>query len=122
MKERTFAALLILVILPVLVLPLFGADDLSVYGHIRIPAAGIHAEVCTIGQPGDCCGTLWNGGTVTVNADMSDVQVGDMADLRGLDGEHIVLECISIRIAWPIDSRGDVLVVNGGWVYRFTRI
>lgn len=95
-----------------------------VWGRIRIQERGIYAEVYTTVKGSDCIPTLWNGGKVTVDADLSDVQVGDMADLRGLDGEHYVMECIDIRrgIALLMEPHGDVLVINGRWVYRFTRL
>ena len=135
MKERTFAALLILVMLPVLVLPLFGADDLSVYGRIRIPSAGVRAEVfyTPCGDGCGCCGALWNGGVVSVEADMSTVHIYDMADLRSLDGEHLVLECVAIvdciRVGrWLISWRGimrpdgDVLLCTDATCWPFVRV
>lgn len=96
------------------------------YGSLSIPARGIIAEVYTTDHAPDCgcTPTLWNGGKVTVDADLSAVKIGDMADLRGVDGEHYVLECINIRqgLALLMEPQGDVLVVNGRWVYRFTRL
>lgn len=100
--------------------------DQYVYGKLCIDARDIYADVYIRGYDQDCGCTpsLWNGGTVTVGADLSSVQVGDMADLRGLDGEHLVLECISITgvPSWLLETDGDVLVVNGRLVYRLTRL
>lgn len=102
------------------------AHEGHLYGHLTIPARGIIAEVYTTDHAPDCgcTPTLWNGGKVTVDADLSAVEIGDMADLRGVDGEHLVLECIDIRqgLALLMEPQGDVLVVNGRWVYRFTRL
>ena len=59
-----------------------------------------------------------------VKADLSAVQLYDMAELIGLDGEHYVMECVSITgvPSWLQKISGDVLVVNGKWVYRFIRL
>lgn len=96
------------------------------YGSLSIPARGIIVEVYTTDHAPDCgcTPTLWNGGKVTADADLSAVEIGDMADMRSLDGEHYVLECIDIRqgLALLMEPQGDVLVVNGRWVYRFVRL
>lgn len=100
--------------------------DKYVYGHIRIPDRGIHAEVYTTehGQDCGCTSPLWHGGKVTVKADLSSVQVDDKAILTSLEGDKMVLECISITgvPGWLQKTDGDVLVVNGRWVYRFTKL
>ena len=95
-----------------------------VWGRIRIPAHGIYAEVYTAERGDDCIPTLWNGGKVTVKADLSEVQLYDTAELIGLDGEHYVLECVSITgvPSWLQKVDGDVLVINGWLVYRFIRL
>lgn len=125
MKPMDIALIALALLLMVSVM-FYHPPDQHVYGHIHIPERDIHAEVYAIGHARDCgcTSTLWNGGKVTVNADLSDVQVGDMADLRGLGGEHLVLECIAICNAWPwlMDPHGDVLVIDSGRVYRFTRL
>ena len=107
-----------------IVVPNIQAHEQYVYGTIRIPARGIYAEVYTTEHGDDCIPTLWNGGKVTVKADLSEVQLYDMAELIGLEGEHYVLECVSITgvPSWLQKTDGDVLVVNGRWVYRFTRL
>lgn len=96
-----------------------------VAGRIYIRARGISAEVFTHeADPIDGMSTLWNGGKVTVKEDMSSVQVGDMAELYTVEGEHLVMECISITgvPSWLLETEGDVLVVNGRLVYRLTRL
>lgn len=137
--KRNF--LLILLMLPLIVLPLLPerewlppsslrsatslGDGGDVAGRIRIPERGIYAEVYTTDHGPDCgcCGALWNGGTVTVTADLSSVQVGDMAEIYTVEGEHLVLECIEIRKnSRGMETNGDVLVINGRWVYRLTRL
>ena len=96
-----------------------------VAGRMYIRTRGISAEIYTReAEPIDGMSTLWNGGKVTVKADLSAVQLGDMAEIYTVEGEHLVLECIDIRkgLWWLRKPRGDVLVVNGRWVYRFTRL
>ena len=123
MKRFVIVGILILVAVLV-VLPIPRSPQQYVWGRIRIPARGIYAEVYTTERGDDCIPTLWHGGKVTVKADLSEVQLYDMAELIGLDGEHYVLECVSITgvPAWMQKTDGDVLVVNGRWVYRFTRL
>lgn len=113
MKQRAFVALLIAIMMPLVVLPLLDVDGLSVYGYIRIPSADVRAEVfyTAHGESCGCCGALWNGGIASVKADMSAVCIGDMVDMRSLDGEHLVLECVEmvdcIRVGrWLISWRG----------------
>lgn len=97
-----------------------------VCGRIRIPACDISAEIYTT-EPGTddgCIPALWNGGKVTCKADLSGVEVGDMADIITFDGGHLVVECVSITVvpAWLQKTGGDVLVINDRYVYRFTRL
>ena len=116
--------ILLLLLLVVIVVPLLPSPQHYVWGRIRIPARGIYAEAYTTEHGDDCIPTLWSGGKVTVKADLSEVQLYDTAELIGLEGEHYVLECVSITgmPAWLLKTSGDVLVVNGRWVYRFTRL
>lgn len=96
-----------------------------VAGRMYIRARGISAEIYTRQEdPLDGMSSLWNGGKVTTHADLSTVQLGDMADIYTVEGERLVLECIGIRkgLALLMEPQGDVLVVNGRWVYRFTRL
>ncbi len=97
-----------------------------VCGRIRIPSRDISAEIYTTEPSTDCGGipALWNGGKVTCKADLSCVEVGDMADIITFDGGHLVMECIQIRKGrgWFMKPQGDVLVINDRYVYRFTRL
>ena len=72
----------------------------------------------------DGMSVLWGGGKVTTDADLSQVQVGDMAHLYTVEGEHLVLECVTIRRGWGWFDKpqGDVIVINNRYVYRFTRL
>ena len=96
-----------------------------VAGRMHIRTRGISAEIYTRQEdPLDGMSSLWNGGKVTTNADLSTVQLGDIAEIYTVEGEHLVLECIGIRkgFALLMEPRGDVLIINGHWIYRFTRL
>lgn len=141
MKRSVFLTILILLLLPLIVLPLLSPSESTALGdgsfacgRISIPERGIWAEFMTADMPVcDCCPALWNGGVATTAADLSSVQVWDVADLRTLDGGHLVLECVEILpcirvgrwlIGWRgiIRTEGDVLLVSGNSVYRFMRM
>ena len=121
-----FASLLLVAIMSVLA----NIDSILprqyVYGKLRIPAHDIYVDVYSRDHDEDCdCTTpLWHGGKVTVKADLSAVQLYDMATLTSLSGEYMVLECVSITgiPAWLQKTDGDVLVVNDRLVYRFVRL
>lgn len=121
-----FASLLLVAIMSVLA----NIDSILprqyVYGKLRIPAHDIYVDVYIRDHDEDCdCTTpLWHGGKVTVKADLSAVQLYDMATLTSLSGEYMVLECVSITgiPAWLQKTDGDVLVVNDRLVYRFIRL
>ena len=103
----------------------FRAPPQYVAGRIYIRSRGISAEVYTHQQePLDGMSSLWNGGRVSTKADLSAVQVGDMAELYTVEGEHLVLECIEIRkgLWWLQKPQGDVIVIDGKWVCRMTRL
>lgn len=98
---------------------------LYVAGRLYIRERGISAEVYTRQEePLDGMSSLWNGGQVITREDLSTVQVGDMAHLYTVEGEHLVLECVDIRKgwAWSVEPQGDVIVINGRWMYRMTRL
>lgn len=123
--KRNFLFILIILLLLMIVLPLLSPRAQYVAGRIRIPARGISAEVYTYQQePLDGMSSLWNGGKVTTKQDLSSVQVGDMAHLYTMEGEHLVLECVDIRKGWGLFAKpqGDVIIINQKWVYRFTRL
>ena len=151
MRQKIFVTALLLLMLPLTVLPVLSPGELPpsspdgdatslgeggyVAGRIRIPAAGIHAEVLTASHGPDCgcCAPLWQGGIASTTADLSSVQVDDTAELLLLDGSRLVLECAEIvpcirignaLIGWRgvIEAQGDVLLVCGGRVYRFVRL
>lgn len=123
--KRNFLIILIILLLPMIVLPLLSPRAQYVAGRIRIPARGISAEVYTYEEePLDGMSSLWNGGKVTTKQDLSSVQAGDMAHLYTMEGEHLVLECVDIRKGWGWfeKPKGDVIIINRKWVYRFTRL
>ena len=122
--KRNFLFILIILLLPMIVLPLLPREQ-YVAGRIRIPARDIEDSVYTSeAEPIDGMSVLWGGGKVTTDADLSQVQVGDMAHLYTVEGEHLVLECVRIRkgLGWFEKPQGDVIVINQKWVYRFTRL
>lgn len=127
MKDCRIGLLALMLGITVLVTVLayaIGPPEQYVAGRIHIRARGITAEIYTrAADPIDGMSALWNGGKVTTHADLSAVQVGDMAELYTVEGEHLVLECIEIRKnSRGMETNGDVLVVNGRWVYRLTRL
>lgn len=131
MKWIIIVAIIIGVVLLV-VLPQLHPPDQHVCGRIRIHSAGIYAEVYIADHGPDCgcCPSLWNGGKVTTTADMSSVQIWDVADLITLDGGHYVLECVEIKhtLSAFVKADGDVLVcVKTAFplivrAYRFVRL
>ena len=99
--------------------------ELYVAGHLYIRERGISAEVYTRQKdPLDGMSSLWNGGEVITRENLSTVQLGDMAEIYTVEGEHLVLECVGIRKgwAWRVKPQGDVIVINGRWMYRLTRL
>lgn len=120
----------VLVIATIFAMAWFSRDNpfdraLYVAGRLYIHEKGISAEVYTRQEePIDGMSSMWNGGKVTTNADLSTVQLGDMAEIYTVEGEHLVLECVDIRKgwAWSVEPQGDVIVINGRWVYRLTRL
>lgn len=124
---KRFVIVGILIIVAVLVvLPFLSAPhELHEAGSIRIPARGIEASVYTReAEPIDGMSSLWGGGIVTTDADLSRVQVGDFAHIYTTEGEHLVLECVSIMgclvigqtmiTSWGrvVHANGDVLLYS----------
>lgn len=98
---------------------------LYVAGRMYIRERGIYAEVYTRQEePLDGMSSLWSGGSVITKEDLSTVQIGDMAEIYTVEDEHLVLECVDIRKgwAWRVKPHGDVIVINGRWMYRLTRL
>ena len=118
--------IVIVIIIGVLLAALcFRAPPQYVAGRLYIRSRGISAEVYTRQQePIDGMSSIWSGGRVSTKADLSAVQVGDMAELYTVEGEHLVLECIDIRKGWGwwVKPEGDVIVIDGKWVCRLTRL
>lgn len=124
MKRYIFLLTLIILLLPMIVLPLLPREQ-YVAGRMYIRERGIAASLYTKEEDvPDGMSVLWGGGKVTTDADLSQVQVGDMAHLYTVEGEHLVLECVRIRkgLGWFDKPQGDVIVINQKWVYRFTRL
>lgn len=124
MKRYIFATILIILLLPMIVLPMLPRQQ-YVAGRMYIRDRGIAASLYTKEEDVlDGMSVLWGGGKVTTDADLSGVQVGDMAHLYTVEGEHLVLECVRIRkgLGWFDKPQGDVIVINQKWVYRFTRL
>lgn len=122
--KRNFLFILI-ILLPMIVLPLLSPRQQYVAGRMYIRERGIAASLYTKEEDVlDGMSVLWGGGKVTTDADLSEVQVGDMAHLYTVEGEHLVLECVDIRHGWGWFEKpqGDVIVINQKWVYRFTRL
>ena len=122
--KRNFLFILI-ILLPLIVLPLLSPRQQYVAGRMYIRERGIAASLYTKEEDVlDGMSVLWGGGKVTTDADLSGVQVGDMAHLYTVEGEHLVLECVRIRkgLGWFDKPQGDVIVINQKWVYRFTRL
>lgn len=125
MKRYIFLLTLIILLLPMIVLPLLSPRHQYVAGRMYIRERGIAASLYTKEEDVlDGMSVLWGGGKVTTDADLSGVQVGDMAHLYTVEGEHLVLECVRIRKGWGLFAKpqGDVIIINQKWVYRFTRL
>ena len=98
---------------------------LYVAGRLYIRQRGISAEIYTRQEdPMDGMSSLWNGGEVITRENLSTVQLGDMAEIYTVEGEHLVLECVDIHKgwAWRVKPQGDVIIINGRWMYRLTRL
>lgn len=135
MKRHIFMTLLVLILLPVVVLPIITKPSGVVMkatiaapneqGSIRIPAAGVDASLSLAHVDDDCCYMgLWNGGYIIGDAQMFEsVKVGDWADIKTPEC-HLVLECVEIKytIGQLDKPDGDVLILCGLKVYRFTRL
>ena len=123
--KRNFLFILIILLLPMSVLPLLSSREQYVAGRMYIRERGIAASLYTKEEDVlDGMSVLWGGGKVTTDADLSQVQVGDLAHLYTMEGEHLVLECVDIRKGWGLFAKPqwDVIIINQKWVYRFTRL
>lgn len=138
MKRSVFVTLLVLIMLPVVVLSLLTApsgvvmkatiaapNEINEQGSIVIPNAGVDASLSLTHYDCDCCYMgLWNGGYIIGDAQIFEsVKVGDWADIETPEC-HLVLECVEIKhtIGQLEKPNGDVLILCGLKVYRFTRL
>lgn len=138
MKRSVFITLLVLTMLPVVVLPLLTApsgvvmkatiaapNEPNQQGSIKIPQAGVDASLSLTHVDDERCYMgLWNGGYIIGDAQVFEsVKVGDWADIDMPDC-HLVLECVEIKhsIGQLENPDGDVLILCGLKVYRFTRL
>ena len=138
MKRSVFITLLVLTMLPVVVLPIMTApsgvvmmatiaapNEPNQQGSIKIPNAGVDASLSLTHVDDERCYMgLWNGGYIIGDAQVFEsVKVGDWADIDMPDC-HLVLECVEIKhsIGQLENPDGDVLILCGLKVYRFTRL
>lgn len=131
---NVFIAISMVVIMAVLANLEALMSEWQVCGRIRISTRDIRAEL--MAEHGVDCGcspSLWNGGVAHTDADLSPVQLYDMAEVYTLDGGHYVLECVEIipcirvgrwLIGWRgvVKAQGDIIVYNAGKAYRLTRL
>jgi len=123
--KQIIIAIIIIIMAGLCVLPLCRPQVQYVAGRIYIRSHGISAELYTNNpDPIDGMSSLWHGGRVTTKTDLSGVKLGDIAEVYTVEGEHLVLECVGIRKgwAWSVEPQGDVIVINGRWLYRLTRL
>lgn len=121
--KRNFPIILIILLLPMIVLPIFSAPSgvvmrvtsASPYeqGSIRIPNADVDAHLSLVHVDCDCCYMgLWNGGRINVDAQLFEsVKVDDWASIVTAE-YRIIAECVSItyQVEGFIEPGGDVLV------------
>lgn len=99
-------------------------------GVVKIPSADIEMLLYPVHVDTCCDILLWNGGRIHADNDeaFSKIELWDWAEV---EPEGLVLECVSIQrcttigdwlIGWHgiIEPGGDVLIVSGNRVYRFT--
>ena len=132
--KRNFLFILIILLLPMIVLPIFSAPSGVVMSttetptsySIRIPSTGVRMFLTHEHEDGCACGLgLWNGGRINTHAQIFEsVKVGDWAKIHQPEG-NLVLECVKITttIDFSVRPDGDVLICVCDWpfvkVYRF---
>ncbi len=131
MKKLVFVIIAAAIILLLCALFLLIPADAYVVGKLKIPARDLRTVIMTAQvETCGCCPVLWNGGIAHAKADLSPVQVGDMAELTTLDGWFMVLECMEITpalhigrwlVSWHgvVKANGDIIVFSAGKAYRF---
>ncbi len=142
MKKRIFAILLaaffFAFILTAMELYLSPCPDVVVtvdnnglmpLGVVKIPSAGIEMLLYPVHVDTCCDIILWNGGRIHADSEaFAEIELWDWAEV---EPEGMVLECVSIDhcvqiggwlVGWQgiIEPGGDVLIVSGNTVYRFT--
>ncbi len=143
MKKKTIslliAALFFSFILMVMGLHLSSCPDVVVtvdnnglmpLGVVKISSADIEMLLYPVHVDTCCDIILWNGGRIHADNDeaFSKIKLCDWAEV---EPEGLVLECVSIErcttiggwlVGWHgiIEPGGDVLIVSGSRVYRFT--
>lgn len=123
--KQIISLIIIIIMAGLCVLPLCRPQVQYVAGCIDIRSRGITAELYTTEpDPIDGMSSLWHGGRVTTKTDLSDVKLGDMAEVYTVEGEHLVLECIGVSRGWGWNDplHGDIVIIHGRWQYRFTRL
>ena len=131
--KRLLGSAIVIGIILIVVLICACPDTQYTCGRLRIPEVGIDIELTTSVRGSDCgcCGILWHGGITYTMADIRSVPLYAMAHLITIDMGRTVLECVEIiqciRFGNWLVSRhgivqpnGDLLVVCGCIVYRFT--
>lgn len=101
-------------------------------GTMEIPSADIHTLLYPVHVDNCCDVILWNGGRIHTDDTeaFAEIELWDSATIKP---EGMVLECVSIDhclqiggwlVGWHgiIRPHGDVLIVSGNTVYRFTML
>ena len=99
-------------------------------GVVKIPSAEIETLLYPVHVDSCCDLVLWNGGRIHAG-DAEAFEEIELWDTAYIKPEGMVLECVSIErcttigewlIGWHgiIEPGGDVLIVSGNRVYRFT--
>lgn len=107
-------------------------NGLMPLGVVKIPSANIETLLYPV-RVDTCCDIIpWNGGRIQAGDTEVFAGIG-LWDWAEVEPEGLVLECVSIDrcvqiggwlVGWQgiIRPEGDVLIVCGNTVYRFTRL
>ncbi len=104
-------------------------NGLMPMGTVELQSAGIHMLLYPVHVDTCCDIVLWNGGRI--HSDDEAIAGIKLLDTAKIKPEGMVLECVSIDhcvniggwlVGWHgiIEPGGDVLIVSGSRVYRFT--
>lgn len=142
MSNKPFAALFFAVVLVVVAgmgFFLFPCPDtvmtvddnsLEPWGTVEIPSVGVHTLLYPVRVDNCCDIILWNGGRILAGDAEAFAKI-ELWDTAYIKPEGLVLECVSVDrcvtiggwlVGWRgiIRPGGDVLIVSGSRVYRFT--